>query len=43
VVNEVYGRRFSGNHPARSTVEVKALPKGVAIEIEVIAVDGSGL
>jgi 2-iminobutanoate/2-iminopropanoate deaminase len=41
VVNEIYGRRFSGEPPARSTVEVKALPKGVAIEIEVIAVDGA--
>jgi 2-iminobutanoate/2-iminopropanoate deaminase len=39
VVNEIYGRRFSGEPPARSTVEVKALPKGVAIEIEVIAAD----
>lgn len=38
-VNEIYGRRFSGEPPARSTVEVKALPKGVDIEIEVIAVD----
>jgi len=43
VVNEIYGRRFTGDPPARSTVEVKALPKGVAIEIEVIAVDGVGL
>ena len=43
VVNEIYGRRFTGAPPARSTVEVKALPKGVAIEIEVIAVDGAGL
>lgn len=41
VVNEIYGRRFSGEHPARSTVEVKALPKGVDIEIEVIAVDAA--
>lgn len=38
-VNEIYGRRFSTQPPARSTVEVKALPKGVAIEIEVIALD----
>lgn len=37
VVNEIYGRRFSGEPPARSTVEVAALPKGVAIEIEVVA------
>lgn len=37
IVNEIYGRRFSGEPPARSTVEVAALPKGVAIEIEVVA------
>lgn len=37
VVNEIYGQRFPAEPPARSTVEVKALPKGVAIEIEVIA------
>jgi len=43
IVNEIYGRRFTGEPPARSTVEVKALPKGVAIEIEVIAVDGGGI
>jgi len=42
-VNEIYGRRFSCEPPARSTVEVKALPKGVDIEIEVIAVDRVGL
>ena len=40
VVNEVYGRRFAAAPPARSTVEVKALPKGVAIEIEVIVYTG---
>ena len=36
-VNEVYGRYFSTHHPARSTVAVKALPRGVMVEIEVIA------
>jgi len=36
-VNEVYGRYFSGHKPARSTVAVKALPRGVLVEIEVIA------
>jgi len=40
VVNEIYGRRFPQAPPARSTVEVKALPRGVAIEIEVIALAG---
>lgn len=37
VVNEVYGRFFKENPPARSTVAVSALPKGVQVEIEVIA------
>ncbi len=36
-VNEVYGRYFSGHKPARSTVAVKELPRGVRVEIEVIA------
>jgi len=39
-VNEVYGRYFSGNFPARATVQVAALPKGVAVEIEWIAYCG---
>ena len=39
-VNEVYGRRFSESPPARSTVEVKGLPKGARVEIEVIAMAG---
>lgn len=37
VVNEVYGRRFPEIPPARSTVEVKGLPRGALVEIEVIA------
>jgi len=37
VVNEIYGRRFPEAQPARSTVEVKALPRGAGIEIEVVA------
>ncbi|MBL0226491.1 MAG: RidA family protein [Geobacteraceae bacterium] len=36
-VNEVYGRFFSDHKPARSTVAVKALPRGVGVEIEVVA------
>ncbi len=36
-VNEVYGRYFSAEPPARSTFAVAALPKGVNVEIEVIA------
>ncbi|MFL5278283.1 MAG: RidA family protein [Myxococcales bacterium] len=37
-VNEVYGKRFSGAPPARSTVQVAALPKGARVEIEMIAI-----
>jgi 2-iminobutanoate/2-iminopropanoate deaminase len=36
-MNEVYGRFFAGDFPARSTVQVAALPRGAAVEIEVIA------
>jgi len=37
-VNEIYGRYFTGPVlPARSTVEVTGLPKGVLIEIEAVA------
>jgi 2-iminobutanoate/2-iminopropanoate deaminase len=36
-MNEVYGRYFSAQAPARATVEVSALPKGARIEIELIA------
>ena len=36
-VNEIYGKRFPGNPPARSTVQVAALPKGARVEIELIA------
>lgn len=36
-VNEIYGTRFRDNPPARSTIAVKSLPKGVNVEIEVIA------
>lgn len=37
-VNEVYGTLFSGEPPARSTVAVAGLPRGVDVEIEGIAV-----
>ena len=37
LINEVYGRFFAENPPARSTVEVSRLPKDVKIEIEAIA------
>jgi 2-iminobutanoate/2-iminopropanoate deaminase len=36
-VNEVYGRRFAEAPPARSTVQVAALPRGARVEIEMIA------
>jgi 2-iminobutanoate/2-iminopropanoate deaminase len=38
IVNEVYGKRFAGAPPARSTVQVAALPKGARVEIEMIAI-----
>lgn len=37
VVNEIYGTRFKAEPPARSTVAVSGLPKGVNVEIEVLA------
>ena len=36
-MNEVYARYFIADFPARSTVQVAALPKGAIVEIEVIA------
>ena len=36
-VNEVYARFFPHEPPARSTVQVAALPRGVGIEIEAVA------
>jgi 2-iminobutanoate/2-iminopropanoate deaminase len=36
-VNEVYGSYFTENPPARETVQVAGLPKGVKVEISVIA------
>lgn len=36
--NEVYGRYFDKNLPARSAVGVAALPKGALVEVEVVAV-----
>jgi 2-iminobutanoate/2-iminopropanoate deaminase len=36
-MNRVYAEYFPLNPPARSTIQVAALPKGAAIEIEVIA------
>src|SRR5205823_11568023 len=43
-VNEIYGSYFKQDSPARSTVQVSALPKGAKVEIEVIAdADETGL
>ncbi len=36
-MNAVYATAFSENPPARSTVQAAALPKGVSVEIEVVA------
>lgn len=36
-VNEVYAKSFTEAPPARSTVAVAGLPKGVSVEIEVLA------
>lgn len=37
-VNEVYGRYFPEQPPARATVQVAGLPRGVQVEIDAIAV-----
>ena len=36
-MNEVYAKYFTENFPARSTVQVAALPRGANVEIEVVA------
>jgi 2-iminobutanoate/2-iminopropanoate deaminase len=36
-MNEIYAKYFTENFPARSTIQVAALPKGANVEIEVIA------
>ncbi len=38
IVNEVYGSRFLTDFPARETVQVAKLPRGVNVEISVVAV-----
>jgi 2-iminobutanoate/2-iminopropanoate deaminase len=37
VVNEIYGKHLGSARPARSTVQVAALPRGGLIEIDLIA------
>lgn len=39
-MNEVYGRFFSDNKPARATVQAARLPRDARVEIECIAVAG---
>ncbi|MGH7675291.1 MAG: RidA family protein [Gemmatimonadales bacterium] len=39
-MNEVYARHFGAHKPARSTVQAAALPRGVKVEIDAIAVKG---
>jgi len=42
-MNDVYAIYFPSNQPARSTIQVAALPKGARVEIEAIAMaDGVG-
>ena len=36
-VNQIYGSYFKNDPPARSTVQVAALPRGANVEIEIIA------
>ena len=36
-MNEIYAQHFTENFPARSTVQVAALPKAATVEIEVVA------
>ncbi len=37
-MNEIYGQAFTRHPPARSTVQVAALPRGARVEIEAVAV-----
>ena len=39
-VNEIYGSYFKQDPPARSTVQISALPRGANVEIEAIAAAG---
>ncbi|MBB1490147.1 Rid family detoxifying hydrolase [Paracoccus sp. MC1862] len=36
-LNAIYEKRFGAHKPARSTVQVAALPRGAAVEIELVA------
>ena len=39
-MNEIYGRYFPKDPPARSTIEVARLPRDVRVEIDIIALAG---
>ena len=39
-MNEVYGRYFRAPFPARTTIAVRELPLGAAVEVDVVAADG---
>ncbi len=41
-MNEVYGRHFTEDQPARSTVQAAGLPRGARVEIDVVALAGRG-
>jgi 2-iminobutanoate/2-iminopropanoate deaminase len=41
-VNAVYAGFFPADPPARATVQVAALPRGAAVEIEAVALAGAG-
>jgi len=36
-MNEIYSKYFTADFPARSTIQVAALPRGANVEIEVVA------
>ena len=36
-MNEIYSKYFTSDHPARSTIQVAALPRNANVEIEVVA------
>jgi 2-iminobutanoate/2-iminopropanoate deaminase len=38
-VNEIYGKYFDADFPARETVAVKGLPKNANVEISMIAIN----
>jgi 2-iminobutanoate/2-iminopropanoate deaminase len=39
VLNELYGEAVGAHRPARSTVQVAALPKGALVEIDLVALE----